>query len=222
MARSATPANAFASENNRLLPEDRPAHNWYRFVLSYPPHLVRDYLLRFSASAESLVLDPFCGTGTTLVECKRHGIPSVGIEGNPLASFASSIKLDWSPDPSELMEVAAEIANQARAELEKDGLPDHGLFAEHGLSPSHLRELPPELNKLLLKGSISPKPLHKVLVLKDLFDAAPARMAGHLRLAVAKALVSGISNLKFGPEVGVGRQKDDVPVVELWLAQVSV
>jgi len=26
---------------NKLLPEDRAVHEWYRFVLSYPPHLVR-------------------------------------------------------------------------------------------------------------------------------------------------------------------------------------
>lgn len=32
-------------ESNRLEPADRPAHDWYRFVLSYPPHLVRDYVV---------------------------------------------------------------------------------------------------------------------------------------------------------------------------------
>ena len=31
-------------EVNKLAIEDRPAHDWYRFVLSYPPHLVRDYI----------------------------------------------------------------------------------------------------------------------------------------------------------------------------------
>jgi hypothetical protein len=29
---------------NRILAADRTVHNWYRFVLSFPPHLVRDYL----------------------------------------------------------------------------------------------------------------------------------------------------------------------------------
>jgi len=29
-------------EDNKLRPEDRAAHDWYRFVLSFPPHLVRD------------------------------------------------------------------------------------------------------------------------------------------------------------------------------------
>ena len=65
-------------ETNKLLPEDRPAHEWYRFVLSFPPHLVRTYLHRFGINRTHQVLDPFCGTGTTLVECKKLGIPSIG------------------------------------------------------------------------------------------------------------------------------------------------
>ena len=28
-------------ELNRIYEEDLPVHEWYRFVLSYPPHLVR-------------------------------------------------------------------------------------------------------------------------------------------------------------------------------------
>jgi hypothetical protein len=39
-------------------------------------------------------------------------------------------------------------------------------------------------------------------------------------LALAKALVYSISNLHFGPEVGVGKPKGDAPVVEPWLANV--
>lgn len=77
-------------ETNKIQPDDRPVHEWYRFVLSFPPHLVRDYLERFEIGRRRLVLDPFCGTGTTLVECKKRGIPSVGIEANPMASFNPS------------------------------------------------------------------------------------------------------------------------------------
>lgn len=29
------------SDINKLYPEDRAVHEWYRFVLSFPPHLVR-------------------------------------------------------------------------------------------------------------------------------------------------------------------------------------
>lgn len=68
------------TELNRPYVDDLPVHEWYRFVLSYPPHLVRDYLTRFGVRRGMRVLDPYCGTGTTLVECKKHGVESVGIE----------------------------------------------------------------------------------------------------------------------------------------------
>ena len=63
--------------------KDRSVHEWYRFVLSFPPHLVTDYLERFGIGPSHTVLDPFCGTGTTLVECKKRGIGSVGSSRTP-------------------------------------------------------------------------------------------------------------------------------------------
>ena len=39
------------------------------------------------------VLDPFCGSGTTLVECSHIGVTSYGIDLNPFAVFLSNAKL---------------------------------------------------------------------------------------------------------------------------------
>src|SRR5262245_24256835 len=113
-----------AAEANKLGSDDRAVHDWYRFVLSYPPHLVRDYLSRFHGLPQMRVLDPFCGTGTTIVECKKLGIPSVGVEAHPMAHFASATKVDWDIDPIELEESARDIAAAATAELEANGIID--------------------------------------------------------------------------------------------------
>lgn len=67
---------------NTLQKEDLPIHGWYRFVLSYPPHLVRQYLAAFELAGDDLVLDPFCGTGTTLVEARMNRIASAGCESH--------------------------------------------------------------------------------------------------------------------------------------------
>ena len=32
---------------NKLDSQDRAFHDWYRFVLSFPPHLVREYIRKF-------------------------------------------------------------------------------------------------------------------------------------------------------------------------------
>lgn len=207
---------------NKMLPEDRSVHNWYRFVLSFPPHLVRNYLKRLHVRGSDTVLDPFCGTGTTLVECKKLGIASVGIESNPMAHFASSVKVDWAVHPPALLGYAEDAATSARRAL--DDIGDHnGLPMFLGIE-SHrtpLRELPHSQSMLLLKDSISPIPLHKTLVLLDAIDArVDGRLRQYGRLALANALARRIGNLKFGPEVGVGQIKDDAPVVDAWLEDV--
>jgi DNA modification methylase len=205
-------------EDNKLYPEDRAVHDWYRFVLSFPPHLVQDYLQKFGISPDQCVLDPFCGTGTVLVECKKQGIASMGIEANPMAHFASQVKVDWSVDPDYLLEHAQQIADTALARLRAQGIEDVTFF--HIVRDDHnLRTLPDEMLKLLLANSISPLPLHKTLILLDcLNEQHDERCSNYEKLALAKALVSSISNLQFGPEVGVGKTKHDAPVIASWLA----
>ena len=136
-------------EINKLYPEDRAVHEWYRFVLSFPPHLVRDYLERFGVGNGQRVLDPFCGTGTVLVECKKLGIPSVGVEANPMAHFASQVKVDWNLDPDGLVEHAHQVAEAAIAQLALEGIEDNPFFPVV-LNDRPLRTLAPESLKLLL------------------------------------------------------------------------
>ena len=207
---------------NKLLPEDRPVHEWYRFVLSYPPHLVRTYLSRFGVTDRHQVLDPFCGTGTTLVECKKLGIPSVGIEAIPVAYFATKVKVDWIPNPEGLIAHAEFIADRASILMEKAGLRENPVLcieAKRGyMQPKGLTL---EKEQLLLTNSISPVPLRKTLILLDLLRQERNPLYhNHELLALAKALVYSISNLEFGPEVGVGRIKQDADVLAAWLNAV--
>lgn len=209
------------SQVNKLEKQDQALHDWYRFVLSFPPHLVRDYLTDFGLDQNSVVLDPFCGTGTTLVESKLNHIPAIGIEANRFAHFASAIKTDWEIDPETLLTQAREIAKQASGQLEAQGLTENQPFQKQHRR-TQLRTLTPEETKLLLTNSISPLPLHKVLVLLDHLKSTQAeRYYNHFLLALAKALVFSISNLHFGPEVGVGKPKADAPVVAAWLREVE-
>ena len=213
-------ANAAATDRNKVRAEDRAVHEWYRFVLSFPPHLVQTYLQRFGAGSGDTVLDPFCGTGTTLVECKKSGIPSVGLESNPMARFASGVKIDWSVGSDRLRQYAAAVGSSTRSALARQGIGewnDLPLFTATGEPPCPLRDLPDAQSKLLLKNSISPLPLHKTLVLLGAIDRhGGQREQQYGRLALANALVNHAGNLKFGPEVGVGQVRHDARVVDVW------
>ncbi len=209
-------------EDNKLRATDFAVHDWYRFVLSFPAHLVRTYIDRFGITPEHTVLDPFCGTGTTLVECKKLKIPSCGIEPNPMASFASRTKVTWEIDPDALSKHAAQIAKIAVAKFEKEGIEDESLFQSNGRILPSLRSLSPATQKLLLRDSISPIPLHKTLILLETLEQnLDEHLIAHERLALAKTLVNEISNLHFGPEIGVGMIKPDSAVVGPWLRNVK-
>jgi site-specific DNA-methyltransferase (adenine-specific) len=54
------------------------------YLGSYPPHVPRS-LLAALLPLKSVVLDPFCGSGTTLLEARLLGHEAIGVDRNPLA-----------------------------------------------------------------------------------------------------------------------------------------
>ena len=207
-----------SSSSNSVKTEDKAFHEWYRFVLSYPPHLVRDYLCDFGLDEGTTVLDPFCGTGTTIVEAKLNQIPSIGVEANPFPYFASTVKTNWRIQPDRLLDVACEIADATYTVLAKQGIDDKSLTHD---ADAPLRTLSPEATRAIIKNSISPLPLHKTLVLLDeLKRYQESDVYKYGGLALGNALVAHIGNLRFGPEVGVGKIKPDIPVVSAWMHEI--
>ncbi len=206
-------------EKNKLFHVDRQFHDWYRFVLSFPPQLVRHYIRQFNLGPDDVLLDPFCGTGTTLLESKFANIPSIGIEANSFAHFASSTKIDWSMDSRALWTIAKKIQHATLDDFANQGISDRPSEERHTV---FLKTLTAEQEKLVLKDSISPLPLHKALVLLEHIKRYESTSYyKYLAVAFANSLVYKISNLKFGPEVGVGKLKFDVPVVETWFEEIS-
>lgn len=54
----------------------------YNHCAMFPIDLV-DKPIRACCPPDGIVLDPFCGTGTTLEYCSKHGIRGIGVEINP-------------------------------------------------------------------------------------------------------------------------------------------
>jgi hypothetical protein len=68
-------------------------HNFYRYPARFSPEFVRTIIDRFSNPCD-VVLDPFMGGGTTLVEAYAAGRIGVGADINELSVFVSHVKTD--------------------------------------------------------------------------------------------------------------------------------
>ena len=220
---------------NRLQPEDAAIHGWYRFVLGYPPHLVREYLHTLGANpAEDWVFDPFSGTATTPVEARLQGFSTLSADANRIAVLATRVKLAWDVDLDEVQRTLLDDVlpltrrclrrvNLRSAPEETRQLPlSDAPFVlessandgkgENGFDPNML--LPHRTAALIPKGFISEKPLHRVLALKYAID----KVAGHairdlMRLALANTIVTTAGNVGFGPEVYRLPPKEDADVL---------
>ena len=67
-------------------------HRIHPYPAKFIPQIPRALIELFHPGDESAVLDPFCGSGTTLVEAVRAGLPAVGVDLHPLATLIAKVK----------------------------------------------------------------------------------------------------------------------------------
>lgn len=173
-----------------------PVHRWSPYVQGFSASFVQRTLERYrSEYAHPIVLDPFAGSGTVLVQAKMNGLPSWGIELNPLLHFIARTKVSsWKVSVEKLCSIAERV-------LESQTLADPPSFlkSETQFRPEvlfHVRRL---------KGGI------------DAFqpaDEEESRIKDLLLLAFASILVDS-SNLKRAPCLGYAPKKvveSDAPI----------
>lgn len=75
---------------------ERTAQDDLEGIHPYPAKFIaeipRAFLEALPIEQGTAVLDPFSGSGTTLVESQRRGIPTIGIDLNPIACLMSRVK----------------------------------------------------------------------------------------------------------------------------------
>jgi SAM-dependent methyltransferase len=95
---------------------DRRGHSEIEGIHPYPAKFIaeipRALLACLPMRKGSAVLDPFCGSGSTLVETQRLGIKAVGIDLNPIACLMSRVKT--AACPSSLEQRAARLIKSSQ------------------------------------------------------------------------------------------------------------
>ena len=72
--------------------KEKTVHRWYLFPHSFTGDLVHALIHEWGLNGQDRILDPFAGSGTTLLAAKEMGVRSDGYDLSPLAVLASNTK----------------------------------------------------------------------------------------------------------------------------------
>ena len=83
-----------------------PVHRWFRYSAGYSADWARSII---SEAGARRVLDPFAGSGTTLLAAQHESAESIGLDPHPFVAKVAATKLLWHTDVREF-EIAADRA----------------------------------------------------------------------------------------------------------------
>ena len=95
-----------------------------KFIGDIPRSLIR----AIGLPHDTIVFDPFCGSGATLVESQRLGYGALGVDLNPIACLISRVKTQPLPQgaPSAWKEITFSASCNANCEDAGDNIPNVG------------------------------------------------------------------------------------------------
>jgi hypothetical protein len=110
----------FSFTNNRV----EPVHSWYMFKEGFAADLVGQFIGEFPPG-DWLVVDPFSGSGTTVLHAQLRGLRARGVEVNSFFVDVASTKLRWNEaDLADLKERITRIVSRGRADTPLTGFPE--------------------------------------------------------------------------------------------------
>ena len=122
-----------------------PIHRWYRYSAGFSAKWVEKTILDILENnqrdiccySDFTVLDPFAGSGTTMLVANQIGVSGCGFESHPLVAKIASAKLLWNVDVCIFKEFADSILQSALdMDKEVDTYPEiiHKCYSEVSLS----------------------------------------------------------------------------------------
>ncbi|NLX41802.1 MAG: site-specific DNA-methyltransferase [Bacteroidales bacterium] len=87
-------------------------HRWYNYLEDFPYYLIEEKITEYELDEESLIVEPFAGSGTTNVSSKMFNIKSIGFDANPLMAFISQVKTNWNINIKKFKQEVLRISNK--------------------------------------------------------------------------------------------------------------
>lgn len=182
-------------------------HGLHEYKGKFHPQIARYLMSEAGLSADSVVLDPFAGSGTVLVEAVHYGCNSVGIEPNPLAVLVANAKIKMLTCPDRELQNFRRVVDSAIRELPARKNHIGALSVELGLTDHHLK---------YLHSWFAPKILVKLLAFRALCRRSLRPEWSLVADALASAITREVSH-QDPADLRIRRRKlplTDAPVAE--------
>ena len=93
-----------------------PVHRWFRYSAGFSAEWVEEVLRERERPSGLKVLDPFCGSGTTLLAASAQGLHATGFEAHPFITRIARTKTRHVEDTQEFENHAAAMVAAAEAD----------------------------------------------------------------------------------------------------------
>jgi hypothetical protein len=117
--------------------KSQPVHRWVPWIAGFSAQFVEDvidaYLPR-ARQGESLVLDPFAGVATTLIEALKRGCDVVGYDINPYAVLAARAKINCVDVPPDAFRCEVDAFRSAIFRFEQEVDRRYSAHGEEGVA----------------------------------------------------------------------------------------
>ncbi len=90
-----------------------PVHRWVRFSAGFSGAWAQHVIEEASSAKDARVLDPFAGSGTTLIAAEDAGVPAYGVEAHPFVCRLARAKLARRSDAAAFRELVKAVRSHA-------------------------------------------------------------------------------------------------------------
>jgi DNA modification methylase len=151
-------------------------HKWYDYLEDFPFQLIEEKIKEYKIPEKALVVEPFAGSGTTLVSANLFNCDAIGFDANPLMCFISEVKTNFDVN---LDVFVKEVQNITKEFIEKIKIIDNLELNRGFLDKMPKKELNQWLSESLQK---------EVILLKNLIEKIEnQKVKNVLLLALSKA-----------------------------------